>query len=119
MFTEKEFEKAMWLIRTLRHFIKSNLLSNTAEQDALFDAFQKDGFKMDANNKEEEVAQKISLYIRMDIVTCYTMLEYPKDYNGYDFSFYDLASYPLNPALFGLVLYSDYVDYYTDSLLSR
>lgn len=114
MFTEKEFEKAMWLIRTLRHFIKSNLLSNTAEQDALFDAFQKDGFKMDANNKEEEVTLKISLYIRMDIVTCYTMLEYPKDYNGYDFSFYDLASYPLNPALFGLVLYSDYVDYYTD-----
>lgn len=114
MFKEKEFEKAMWLIRTLRHFIKSNLLSNTAEQDALFDAFQKDGFKMDANNKEEEVAQKISLYIRADIVTCYTMLEYPKDYNKYDFSFYDLASYPLNPALFGLILYSDYVDYCTD-----
>ncbi len=114
MFTEREFEKVSWLIRTLRHHIKSNLLSSTAERNALFDAFQKDGFKMDANNKEEEVAQKISLYIRADIVTCYAMLEYPENYNEYDFSFYDLASFPLNPALFGIVLYSDYVDYYTD-----
>ena len=114
MFSEKEFEKNSWLIRTLIHNIKSNLLSSTAEQDALFDAFIKEGFKMDASNKEEEVGKMIKIYIRLDIVTCYTMLEYPDDYNKYDFSFYDLASYPSNPAPFDIVLYSDYVDYYKD-----
>ncbi len=114
MFTEKEFEKAMWLIRTLRHHIKSKLLSSATEQDALFDAFQEDGFKMDANNKEEEVALKISTYIRADIVTCYAMLGYPEDYNEYDFAFYDLASCPTNPALYDLILYSHYVEYCTD-----
>lgn len=114
MFTQEEFEKNSWLIRTLIHNIKSNLLSSTAEQDALFDAFIKEGFKMDARNKEEEVGKMIKIYIRLDIVTCYTMLEYPDGYNKYDFSFYDLASYPSNPALFDIVLYSDYVDYYKD-----
>ena len=64
MFTEKEFEKAMWLIRTLRHFITSNLLSNTAEQNALFNAFKNEGFKMDANNKEEDVGRNISVHTR-------------------------------------------------------
>lgn len=114
MFTEKEFEKAMWLIRTLFCNVKSNLLSNTTEQSALFDAFQKDGNKMDANKKEEDVAQNISWYIRADIVTCYTMLEYPKQYNEFDFGFYDLATYPSSSALFQGVPYSNYIAYYTD-----
>lgn len=114
MFTEREFEKNSFLIRTLRHHIKSELLSNTNEQNALFDAFQKEGFKMNVNNKEEDVARNILVFIRLDIVTCYTMLEYPEKYNKYDFSFYDIASFPSNPALYDIVLYSDYVDYYSD-----
>lgn len=114
MFTEKEFEKNSFLIRTLFHHIKSRLLSNTAEQNALFDAFQKEGFKMDASKKEEDVAQKIKIYIKADIVTCYTMLEYPENYNEFDFGFYDIASCPTRTALFDILLYSDYVDYCKD-----
>ena len=114
MFTEKEFEKANWLIRTLFYNVKSNLLSSTAEQNALFDAFQKErNIIMDANNKKEQVAREISSYIKADIITCYAMLGYPEEYNEFDFSFYDLASYS---EFSNKVLYSDYVKYYTDSI---
>ena len=113
MFTEREFEKVSWLIRKLSYNVKSNLLSSTAEQNALFDAFQKEKNKiMDANNKKEQVSREISSYIRADIITCYAMLGYPKEYNEFDFNFYDLASYS---ELTNNVLYSGYVKYYTDS----
>ena len=118
MFTEKEFEEAyhpIWILSD----VKSELIADATELYALFKAFQEKGLEMDASNMEEDVASKVSMLIQSDIITSYTMLGYPEEFNRVDFKHFELLCYAILASKSKVLLYSEYVNYCTSASYER